>query len=376
MKQSDNSGQEYRQNTGQMHPMNSQSRHKRHTARVLRVQIIDFRNLVLWAGGMYLGIQFLDAIAVTALHFLLGFFVAIALEPVMRWLSRHGLRRGFAAGILALLLSLSLIVITILALPPLAEQINSFVSTLPTKTRILQERIDAVLEQYPTLRRQIENVDFNNNAARWGSSAVLQIGRYSLTFFNGLMSLLLVIIIALYTLAAPGPLLRGMIGLFPKHYRFTLLRIVARLLRQYQAWTRTIVLLMFIVGTAAGVGLWVMGVENALIFAIIAGIGEVIPVAGPLLSAIPPLIVTLAVAPTQSLWVAVLYAGIQFLENYLLVPRLMGSNLDLHAISILFSVVALGSVFGPLGILIAAPVCVTIKILYQEIYQRHYQNHL
>lgn len=336
----------------------------------LRVRVVNLRNLVFWAGGVYLILNFLDSIVLMMLLFTLGFFLAIALEPMIRWLARRGVSRGVACGLLALLLVTLVALAITLIIPPVAEQANSFVSTLPERMQGLQERLDTYLERYPALQDQINNGELAQQLTQWGQRMLPQIGRYSLTVFNGIMGLILVVIIALYTMAAPAPLLRGVIGAFPKARRFTVLRIIARLLRQYRAWARAMLWLSLIVGTASGIGLWFLGVPNVLIFALIAAFGEVIPVVGPILSAIPPIVVVLSTDPPKALWVALLYVVIQQLENNLLVPRILGGNLNLHAVSVLFAVVTFGAIFGPLGVLLAAPFCATVKILYQEIYQR------
>jgi predicted PurR-regulated permease PerM len=130
---------------------------------------------------------------------------------------------------------------------------------------------------------------------------------------------------------------------------------------------------MLIVGTVSGIGLWLMKVPNAVLFGVLAGIGEGIPTIGPILSAIPPVAVALADDPMKALWVAVLFLGIQQLENNLLVPFIMGSRLNLHPVSILFFVLALGSVLGFAGALLAVPTAIITKVLWEEFYLRRRQ---
>jgi len=118
----------------------------------------------------------------------------------------------------------------------------------------------------------------------------------------------------------------------------------------------------------SGLGLWALGVKNALLFAIIAGIGESIPTIGPILSAIPPFLVVFADDPAKAMWILILFFFIQQLENNLLVPRIMASQLRLHPVSVLFCVIAMGALLGPLGILLATPICALVKVVYSEVY--------
>jgi predicted PurR-regulated permease PerM len=127
-------------------------------------------------------------------------------------------------------------------------------------------------------------------------------------------------------------------------------------------------LLGLIVGVATWIGLMLLGVPFALVFGVIAGIGELLPNLGPLLSSIPPILVALAVDPKLALWVALLFLVVQQLENNLIVPLVMARTLDLHPLSVIFMVLAMGTIFGVVGAIIAVPITVIIKTLYEELY--------
>ncbi|MCS6777230.1 MAG: AI-2E family transporter [Chloroherpetonaceae bacterium] len=343
-----------------------------HAPRVVRIQIVNLHHLFFWGVALYLLLSLVHRLTGPLLLFATGMFMAVILDPIIRWLTRRGFRRGFAVTALALLLILTTILAATFALPPLIEQVNAFAAAAPTQARRLQERMDDLVERYPFLRQQIQSNDVASSIASWGQQLVVQIGQFWRALVGILFGTLLLFFTTLYTLASPKPLLRGLLGVFPGRYRFMTRRIVVRLVRQYQAWTRAILLLMLIVGLSAGIGLQALGIENALVFGVIAGLGEAIPVIGPLLSALPPIITTLAVDPARAAWVAALFAGIQFLENYILVPRIMGSVLHLHPVSILFAAVTLGILLGPPAVLFAAPLCVTIRVIYEEWCRHHY----
>jgi predicted PurR-regulated permease PerM len=119
-----------------------------------------------------------------------------------------------------------------------------------------------------------------------------------------------------------------------------------------------------------GIGLWLIGAPMPILFGVIAGIGEAIPTIGPILSAVPPMIVMLGEDPNKALWVALLFLVVQQVENNILVPRIMASSLHLHAVSVLFFVVAMSALLGPVGILFATPACAVVKVLYQELFER------
>jgi len=163
---------------------------------------------------------------------------------------------------------------------------------------------------------------------------------------------------------------RGFVRAMPRAWRRTALRVLVRVSAQLQAWVRATFLMMLVIGVLCGAGLWAIGVQSPLLFGVVAGIGEAIPTIGPILSAIPPFVVTLAVDPAKAIWVLVLFFVVQQLENNLLVPRVMASSLNLHPVSVLFFVVAMGALMGPLGILLATPLCAATKVAYEEVYRR------
>ena len=125
---------------------------------------------------------------------------------------------------------------------------------------------------------------------------------------------------------------------------------------------------MLIIGVLSGLGLWAIGVPNSLLFGILAGLGEAVPVVGPIVTCVPPFLVMLATDPLRAFWVIVLFMLIQQIEGNILVPRIMSSAMDLHPVPVLFAVVVMGSLTGPIGLLLAIPILAIGKIVVEETY--------
>ena len=111
-----------------------------------------------------------------------------------------------------------------------------------------------------------------------------------------------------------------------------------------------------------------LGVPNALLLAVLAFFGEFVPNFGPVVSAIPAVLIAFAVSPTMALWVILLYVIIQQLENQILVPLIMSGQLELHPVSVAFFVLVMGSLAGVMGALLAVPIAAVVKVLYEEFY--------
>lgn len=338
------------------------------------VRITNFRSLVFWAAGIYLFLQFIDSIAVIVLIFTIAFLFAVVLDRPIRWLDRRGLSRGMSAAVIALALLTGIGLAFYFAIPPLVNQASVMLEQAPEYGARIQDQLEGLTRDYPQVREYIEAANLREGLIALGRNFLPQVGRYSLNLLSGFVALFLVLVITLYAVAQPEPLVRGAIRALPRAYRRTGLRVLSRVSDQLQAWVRATFWMMLVVGVMSGVGLWALGVKSPLLFGLLAGIGEAIPTIGPILSAIPPFLVTLADDPVKSLGVLVLFLVVQQVENNLLVPRIMASTLKLHPVSVLFFVVAMGTLIGPIGILLSTPLCAITKVVYEEVYRRRILN--
>jgi predicted PurR-regulated permease PerM len=201
-----------------------------------------------------------------------------------------------------------------------------------------------------------------------------QAGRYTATAAGALLSIFLLLVLVIYTTASPAPLVTGLLGAVPAASRPRVVSALRRILVQLKNWASGSLLLGLIVGVMTGVGLMLVGKLSGqtfpyiLLFSVIAGVGELIPNIGPILSAIPPVLIALTIDPMLALWVVVLFLIIQQSENNLIVPYVMGQSLDLHPVSVMFTVLVMGLLFGLLGAILAVPVCAIAKICWEEFY--------
>ena len=107
-----------------------------------------------------------------------------------------------------------------------------------------------------------------------------------------------------------------------------------------------------------------------MLLAIIAGITEFIPVLGPILGAIPAILLSLFISPQTALAVLVVYVVVQQLENNILVPRIVGESVGVHPAILTVALIAMGQVFGLLGVVLSAPLCAIARDLFIYVYAR------
>lgn len=127
---------------------------------------------------------------------------------------------------------------------------------------------------------------------------------------------------------------------------------------------------MTIIGVFTGLGLWLVGVPSALMLGIIAGLAEFIPLLGPILSAIPGLLLALMAGLETALWALLVYVGIQQIESDLITPMVEKKAVSIPPVVTLFGVLAMGVIFGLVGVILAAPLTVITYVLVNQLYVR------
>src|SRR5205807_2004814 len=139
--------------------------------------------------------------------------------------------------------------------------------------------------------------------------------------------------------------------------------LLIRMEQSLTSYVRGQALVSLIIGTSAGIGLWLLGVlgwlphgqKYALLFGAWTAVTELIPYLGPWLGAIPPLLYALVVHPLSALWVTALFLAIHQVEGHIVVPNVMGSALRLHPLLVIFGLLAGGEIYGLPGALVALP---------------------
>jgi predicted PurR-regulated permease PerM len=125
---------------------------------------------------------------------------------------------------------------------------------------------------------------------------------------------------------------------------------------------------MLVIGVMTGAGLWLLGVESWLVLGILAGFLEFIPFAGPILSAIPAILIALVQSPELALWTALMYVFVKHAEAYLIQPLIQQYAVEVPAVVLLFALLAFAVLFGIIGVIFAAPLTVVCYVLVKRLY--------
>ncbi|HET9810746.1 MAG TPA: AI-2E family transporter [Sphingomicrobium sp.] len=203
-----------------------------------------------------------------------------------------------------------------------------------------------------------------------GGALVSRFGSWVSSASAGLANLLIVFFGGIFLAAAPRFYRTGAIKLVPADRRGLIAEAMDESEHALRLWLRGQLLAMLLIGILTGAGLWLLGIESWLVLGILAGFFEFIPFAGPIISAVPGVLIALVQSPELALWTALMYVAVQHVEAYLLQPLIQQYAVDVPAVVLLFSLLAFALLFGIIGILFAAPMTVVTYVLVKRLYVR------
>ena len=297
-------------------------------------------------------------------HLVLMLFGAVVVATVFRALAdRIAKLTGFREGI-AVASSIALVLGAAVAFAALfgahvVGQMDVLADRLPAAWYSLEGRIGDMGfgEQ---LRRIVDSASQGGSFASI-SQAVLSIG-------NSIAEALVVLFAGIFLATQPRFYRTGAIKLVPPARRALVAESMDESERALRLWLKGQLIAMVVVGLLTGFGLWLLGVPSALALGLLAGLLEFIPFAGPLIAAVPAVLLALAVGPDLALWVALLYFAVQQFEGYVLTPLVQQYAVDLPGVVLLFSLLGFGALFGTLGVILAAPLSVVTYVLVKRLY--------
>ena len=264
---------------------------------------------------------------------------------------------GIYCSIIGILIGVGLLII-----PPLVDQARGFWTALPS----LIEQGREWLVQRGVLGANVSTTDVIRQAPVGGSDAVGTVLGAVWGFIGGIFGAVTILILSFYMLADSSQITRAFVRLFPRPERARVQDACNRVTTKVSAWLGGQLLLAGIIGTTAAIGLWLLGVPYFYVLALIAGIGEMIPVVGPFLSAIPAVGVAFSVSPSLGIFVAIFFFVQQQLENHVLVPRVMARQVGVSPVIVIVALLIGGSLLGIVGAILAVPTAAILQVMFEE----------
>ncbi|MCK4859802.1 MAG: AI-2E family transporter [Candidatus Omnitrophica bacterium] len=256
----------------------------------------------------------------------------------------------------------------IVFIPSFAKELKDFSVEFPKYANELYQKFRGLQEgslKYQKLIDQTQGILNNLGEALKGSAT--NVVSKTLNIFGGLFSVLIVIVISFYLAVQKNGIQHLLKGITPKEHEVYALGLWERAQKKMGHWLQGQLFLAIVVGVLVYIGLSLLHVRFALLLAIIAGILELVPYIGPVLSAIPAVILAFFQAPILALWVLILYIVVQQLENYLLVPVIMKKVVGLNPVIVIIALLIGGKLLGILGIILAVPAAAVLAEFFKDI---------
>ncbi len=201
-------------------------------------------------------------------------------------------------------------------------------------------------------------------------------GRFSAMALNaGKMFVVLVTVFfgVIFTLMNPRPIFAAIFSLVPERNHDQALVIMQRIGKFVPRWAAATLVRMMVIGLLVFFVMWpFFGFMDALVLGLIACVMETVPFIGPIVSAIPAMLLAFGEGGMTPLWVLLAYIVIQALESNVIAPMIMAKGMRLHPLAVVFSMLLCVAAFGVLGVLVAPPLVAVVGILHDELYRNRF----
>jgi len=334
-------------------------------------RIADWLKAIVLIAILFAVYSFSGVITHTILLFILAGLVTFITVPLVNTLVSKGAYRIVAIFLTYSLFFAVLLVLAAIFAPIVVEQVSEFAQNIPDYVDSLiafAERVQEQLQEIPFLQQ----IPFDPDELILQATAIVTEQLRTLVLLIPSLILLitdivLILILSFYmlfylpqidkTIKRSLPL--GTIGVYDKF-----------LVTMKSAFGRYVLgqlSLMFAVGTLSGIGVWLVGLPFPLLLGLWAGLTEIIPILGPILGAIPAVIIAFTIDPILALWVILIFVVVQQIESGILSPLIFRGASGINPLLIILAIIAGGEIAGIIGIFLAVPILVVIVTLFRFI---------
>lgn len=308
---------------------------------------------VLAVAALVAGVFYLSDIV---LALLFAVVIASGIEPAVEWFGRYRIPRIAAVLLIYVLAAAMLAGVIYLIIPLLVDEFNVFLETYPLYQRQLLKEL-----------REFRNVPFYSFFSETVTDVILnppfELGRlttstlgFLFSLFGGVVSGIILIVVSFYLASQERGIEYFIRMVTPLKHEAYAIDLWQRAQAKIGHWLRTQLLLGLLVGALVYIGLTLLGIRYALSLGVLAAVFELVPIIGPILAAVPAVLLALLSSPFLALGVALMYVVIQQIESHLVVPLVMRRTVGLNPLVVIIALLVGAKVAGILGIFLSVPV--------------------
>jgi predicted PurR-regulated permease PerM len=316
-------------------------------------KVIISRKTILFTVFLLIGLVFLYYIRDLILEVFVAILVMTLLSPIVNFLVKFKIPRTLAVIITYLVLIGALVYLVANLSVPLIEQTTNFVNGLPKYLESLG---------LTTFTGDKALQDFLSQIGILPAS----LARFALSLFSNLVEVITVLIFALYMLITREDLDKQVAYFFEDSRKEKIISVLRKLESVLGRWIRGQLILMFVVGAFTYIGLKLLGVPYTLPLAILAGLLEIVPYVGPVIAAIPVVIIGFGMSTFIGIATIALAFLVQQVENYVFVPVIMNKSVGVSPLMVLLSLAIGFRLFGIVGAIVSIPAVLALQVLIKE----------
>lgn len=299
------------------------------------------------------------------------------LNPLVDIMEKRKIKRGWSILILYLAIAGILTVVVLAVIPVLRSQITGLVDNFPKYSENVKQQFEELTGSQ--LFSQFQEAVSINSQDWWSTisqkaSEILnqtwtKVGGFLGAFTEIVLSIVTVPFILFYMLKDGKKLPQKILSFLPTNSRSGILHVLQDINHQISFFIRGQIIVSFCIGILLYIGYMIIGMDYALILAIIASFTSIVPYLGPAIAITPALIVAMVTSPVMLLKMVAVWTIVQLIEGKFISPQIMGKTLKIHPITIIFVILTSGNLFGVVGILLAVPGYAVLKVCASHIFE-------
>lgn len=315
-----------------------------------------------------LGLWFAYQIVSIIFLFFLAVVLTLILNAPTMWLVKKKVPRTLAALMVFFLMLIIIVLIGWMVVPKILEQLGTLFNNLPKYYEDFKSGLSSRLEDYPLLQKRVMSGSAFEEGLPTTRNLVTNVGYFSYSLVSSIFLVIMFFSIVAYMLISPQPLIETYLTFFSEQNRTKAARALARSSIMMTGWMKSNLIVGLIEGTAIYFFLNYMDLPGVWVWVGLALFAEMVPKLGLYIMMIPPVLIALSISPLTALWVLLFYLALTEFTGDFIIPKVRASTMNLHPISSLLVMLAMGLAFGLMGVLVATPLTAFIKAYYEEFY--------
>ena len=321
--------------------------------------------------AIILGFWFLYLVRDVVVLLFLAIILTATLDSSIDWMAKHKIARSLGVLIIYVILLLIIVCLVSFIIPPFISQIQNFMQNLPAYGETFAKTFVGAEQYAQSYGIQFNSHDFLQNMLGNLSQSSSQIFSTTVSVFTFFISALVVLALTFYMSVKEDGMNKFLVSITPKPNRQYIVSIANRIKNKIGNWFAGQLLLMLIIFVLDFAALSFFHIPYALVLALLAGLLEIVPYLGPIISAILASSIGFLVSPVTGLIVLGVLTIIQQLESNIIVPQLMKKVVGLNPIVVILALLIGAKLGGTLGAILAVPIATAINVVIEDLIERN-----